>query len=55
MDMLYRYMEVFGLRDEIGICSDIDIEIDVVDMTPFFIRPYYVREVDKQILDKEMK
>ena len=26
-----------------------------MDKTPFFIRPYHVREEDKRILDKEMK
>ena len=31
------------------------IDIDVMDKTPFFIRPYYVREEDKRILYKEMK
>ena len=31
------------------------IDIDVTDITPFFIRPYHVREEDKRILDKEMK
>ena len=31
------------------------IDIDVTDKTPFFIRPYHVREEGKRILDKEMK
>ena len=53
--MLYRYKEAFSLRDEIGTYPDIEVEIDVVDTTPFFIRPYHVKEEDKQILDKEMK
>ena len=26
-----------------------------MDKTPFFIRPYHVKEEDKRILDKEMK
>ena len=26
-----------------------------MDKTPFFIRPYYAKEEDKTILDKEMK
>ena len=47
--MIYEYREAFSLRDEI------DIDIDVMDKTPFFIRPYHVREEDKRILDKEMK
>ena len=31
------------------------ITIDIMDKTPFFIRPYHVREEDKRILDKQMK
>ena len=53
--MIYKYREAFSLRDEIGTCPNIEIDIDVTDKTPFFIRPYHVREEDKRILDKEMK
>ena len=53
-DMIYEYREAFSLRDEIGTCPNIEIDIDVMDKTPFFIRSYHVRE-DKRILDKEMK
>ena len=54
-DMIYEYKDAFSLRDEIGTCPNIEIDIDVTDRTPFFIRPYHVREEDKRILDKEMK
>ena len=53
--MLYRYKEAFSLRDEKGTWPNIHVEKDMVDKTPFFIRPYHVKEEDKQILDKEMK
>ena len=55
MDMLYKYREAFSLRDEIGACLDIKVEIDVTDKSPFFIRPYHTREEDKAFIDKEMK
>ena len=55
MDMLFKYREVFSLRDEIGTCPNIEVEIDVTDKSPFFIRPYHVREEDKAFIDKEMK
>ena len=55
MDMLYKYKEAFSLRDEIGTCPNIEVEIEVTDKSPFFIRPYHVREEDKAIIDKEMK
>ena len=35
--------------------SNIKVEIDVTDSSPFFIRPFHAREEDKAILDKEMK
>ena len=31
------------------------MEIDVTDKSPFFIRPYQVKEEDKAFIDKEMK
>ena len=55
MDMLYKYKEEFSLRDEIGACPNIKVGIDVTDKSPFFIRPYHVREEDKKVTDKEMK
>ena len=55
MDMLYKYREAFSLRDEIGTCPNIKVEIDVTDKSPFFIRPYHVREEDKAFIDNEMK
>ena len=53
--MIYKYKDAFSLRDEIGTCPNIEIDIDIMDNTPFFIRPYHVREEDKKIVDKEMK
>ena len=55
MDMLFKYREAFGLRDEMGTCPNIEVEIDVTDKSPFFIRPYHVREEDKAFIGKEMK
>ena len=54
-NMNNEYREAFSLRDEIGTCPNIEIDIDVTDKTPFFIRPYQVREEDKRTLNKEMK
>ena len=56
-DLLYKYKDAFSLRDEIGLCRniEIEIEIDVTDKSPFFIRPFHANEEDKVILGKEMK
>ena len=53
--MLSKYKEPFSLGDEIGTCPNIDVEIDVTDKSPFFIRPYYVKKDDRKFIDKEMK
>ena len=55
MDMLYKYKEAFSPRDKIGTCPNIEIEIDVTDKSPFFIRPYHIRQEDNAFIDKEMK
>ena len=54
-DLLYKYKDAFSLRDEIGLCPNIKIEINVTDKSPFFIRTFHNNEEDKVILDKEMK
>ena len=41
MDMLYESKDKFSLRDEIGTCLNIEVEVDVIDKSPFFIRPYH--------------
>ena len=33
MDMSFSYKEAFSLRDKIGTCPNIDMEIDVTDKT----------------------
>ena len=53
--MLYKYKDAFSLRDEIGTCPNIEIEIDVTDKSPFFIRPYHVKGEDKALIDREME
>ena len=35
-DMIYKYMDAFSLRDEIGICPNIEIGIDITDKNPIF-------------------
>ena len=34
-DMIYKYKDAFILRDEIGTCPNIQIDIDITDKTPF--------------------
>ena len=55
MEMLYEYKDIFSLRDEIGPCPNIEVNIEVTDNLPLFVRPYHVKEEDRTVLDKEMR
>ena len=52
-DLLYKYKDAFSLRYEIGLCSNTEIEIDITDKSPFFIRPFHANEENKIIVDKK--
>ena len=53
MDLLYEYKEAFSLRDEIGTCTNIEVEINLTVRSLFFIMPFYVGEEDKLLLIKK--
>ena len=48
---LNDFYDVFSLRDEIGTCPFIEVHLKLKDETPFFVRPYPMRE-DKRKLYK---
>ena len=37
MDILYKYKDAFSLRDKIGICPNIEVEIDIKDKSSFLL------------------
>ena len=37
IDMLYKYKEAYSLRDKIGTCPNIEVEINVTDKSPFLL------------------
>ena len=55
MEMLCKFKEAFCLRIKIGTYPNIEVEIDIMEKSSFFIRPYHVKEEDKMLIDKEMK
>ena len=55
MELLYEYKDVFSLRDEIVACPNIEVNIEVMDSSPYFIRHYSVKEKNRNVLDKEMR
>ena len=50
-----QIQKAFSLRDEIDTCPNIEVEIDVIDKSPFCIRPYHAKEEDKALINEEMK
>ena len=55
MDLAITYKEAFSLRDEIGRCPDIKVNIEVNDPSTFFVRPFPIVEGDKPLMDRCMQ
>ena len=45
-----QFTDVFSLRDEIGTCPFIEVHLKLKDETPFFVRPYPMREKQKKVI-----
>ena len=54
LDKVEKFTDVFSLRDEIGTCPFIEVHLKLKDETPFFVRPYPMREEQKKVIQKEM-
>ena len=55
MDLVIDNKKAFSLRDKIGKCPDIKVNIEVNDPSTFFIRPFPIAEEDKPLMDKCMQ
>ena len=55
MKMILKYREAFSLRDEIGECPNLVADIEVIDESPFFVRPFPLSETDKPFMDQQME
>ena len=53
--LMIKYRNAFSLRDEMGCCPDMKIDLEMNDTTPFFIRPFAVKEEHKKLVDQEMR
>ena len=51
---LDKFHNVFSLKDKIGTCPFIEVHLKLKDETPFFIRPYPMREEQKRVIQKKM-
>ena len=52
--ILLKYKEAFSLRDEIGLCPNMEVKSELKDKTPFYIRPFPIKE-EKIIVDRDMR
>ena len=53
LEKVKQFTDVFSLRDEIGTCPLIEVHLKLKDETPFFVRPYQMREEQKKVIQKE--
>ena len=53
--VIMKYKKAFSLRDEIGTCPNMEVELELKDTKPFFIRPFPIKEGEKDLIDKEMR
>ena len=55
MDLVVTYKKAFSLSDEIGKSPHINMNIEINDPSPLFVRPFPIAEEDKPLMDKCMK
>ena len=53
--MILKYRDAFSLRDEIGECPNLVADIQVIDESSFFVRPFSLSGTDKPFMDKQME
>ena len=54
-EIIHEHKDVFSLRDEIGSCPSMTINIEVLNDEPFFVRPFPISEADKPFMDQQMQ
>ena len=50
--ILLKYREAFSLRDEIGLCPNIEVKLKLKDKPPFYIRPFQLRKKKRLLMSK---
>ena len=55
MKLVLKYRDAFSLRDEIGACPNLTADIQVIDESSFFVRPFPLSEPDKEFMEEQME
>ena len=53
--LVLKYRDASSLRDEIGACPNLMADIQVIDESSFFVRPFLLSEPDKVFMDEKME
>ena len=53
--VIMKYKKALSYGDEIGTCPHMEVELEYDDTKPFFIRPFPIKEGEKDFIDKEMR
>ena len=53
-DVLEEYKDAFSLHDEIGLAPNMQVNLELLDKSPFFVHPFSVKEDMKAKINKEM-
>ena len=52
-NILLKYGEAFSLRHEIGLCPSMEVNLELKYKTPFYIRPFPIKEDRKEYCRKK--
>ena len=53
--IVLKYREASSLRDEIGLCPNMEVKLELNYKTPFYIRSFPIKEEEKIIVEREMR
>ena len=53
-EILKENRNAFSLYGELSSCPDFEVDIELTNHEPFFIRPYFATEPDKITIEKEL-
>ena len=53
--IILKYREAFSPRDEIGLCPNMEVKLELKDKIPFYIRLFTIKEEERIIVDREMR
>ena len=55
MAIIVKYKKAFSLRNEIGHCPNLKVDLKVIDNSSFFVCPFLISETDKPFMDHQME